>query len=64
MRKVGHPIALPSVCLPGGSSSINGFLNFELIYGRHVRGPQDVLKETWETGKRSFESVVSYVLAV
>ena len=35
-----------------------GFSPFELVYGRHVRGPLDVLKESWEASKRSTESVV------
>jgi transposase InsO family protein len=41
-----------------------GFSPFELLYGRQVRGPPDVLKETWVTSKKSSESVVSYVLSV
>ena len=41
-----------------------GFSPFELLYGRQVRGPLDVLKESWEADKRSSESVVSYVLSV
>ena len=41
-----------------------GFSPFELLYGRHVRGPLDVLRETWEASRRSDESVVSYVLMV
>ena len=41
-----------------------GFSPFELLYGREVRGPLDVLKETWEADKRSSESVVSHVLAM
>ena len=41
-----------------------GFSPFELFYGRHVRGPLDVLKESWEASKRSTESVVSYVLTI
>ena len=41
-----------------------GFSPFKLVYGRHVRGPLDVLKESWETDKRSTESVVSYVLTI
>ena len=40
-----------------------GFLPFELIYGREVRGPLDILKETWEADQKFDESVVSYVLA-
>ena len=41
-----------------------GFSPFELLYGRAVRGPLDVLKETWEAEQRSTESVVSHVLAM
>ena len=41
-----------------------GFSPFELVYGRNVRGPIDVLKESWEASTRSPESVVSYVMMV
>ena len=41
-----------------------GFSPFELVYGRQVRGPLDILKKTWKTSKRSTESVVSYILDV
>ena len=39
-----------------------GFSPFELVFGREVRGPLDILKEEWETGKRASESVVSHLL--
>ena len=41
-----------------------GFSPFELVYGRNVRGPLDILKESWEASKKSPESMVSYVLMV
>ena len=41
-----------------------GFSPFELVYGRQVRGPLDIIKESWEADKRSNESVVSHVLTV
>ena len=39
-----------------------GFSPFELLYSREVRGPLDVLKENWESGQRSSESVIGHVL--
>lgn len=39
-----------------------GFSPFELLYGREVRGPLDVLKEEWEASSKSDVSVVSHVL--
>ena len=44
--------------------SSTGFYPFELLYGREVRGPLDILREAWETNTRSDESVVSYVLSM
>lgn len=41
-----------------------GFSPFELLYGREVWGPLDVLRETWEADHRSSDSIVSHVLAM
>eukprot|EP00731_Ephydatia_muelleri_P036792 Em0326g4a len=40
------------------------FSPFELLYGREVRGPLDVVKESWEASERSNQSVVSYVVNI
>eukprot|EP00731_Ephydatia_muelleri_P030199 Em0021g722a len=50
------------VLLPTENST--GFSPFELLYGRSVPGPLDILKESWKEPKRCSENVVSYVLGV
>ena len=44
--------------------SSTGFSPFELLYGRSVCGPLDVLREAWKAEEKSDESVVSYVFAM
>ena len=41
-----------------------GFSPFELLFGRKMRGPLDVIKERWEADHKSSESVVSYILSI
>ena len=39
-----------------------GFSPFKLLYGRDVRGPLDILRETWESNQKDSPNVISYVL--
>ncbi|XP_062589077.1 uncharacterized protein LOC134250727 [Saccostrea cucullata] len=39
-----------------------GYSPFELLYGRHVRGPLAILKEQWEEPTVEQASVLSYIL--
>ncbi|KAL5011956.1 hypothetical protein ScPMuIL_010507 [Solemya velum] len=39
-----------------------GFSPFKLLYGRHIRGPLEILKEEWEEPSDGKTSVVSFIL--
>lgn len=41
-----------------------GFSPFEMLYGREVHGPLDVLREIWECDKWSDLNVVSYIMLI
>ncbi|KAI8513398.1 hypothetical protein Bbelb_100370 [Branchiostoma belcheri] len=41
-----------------------GFSPFELLFGRQVRGPLQVVRERWEVESGSKESVISHILKV
>lgn len=46
------------------SQCTTSFFPFELLYGRPVQGPLDILCETWVASEQSDESIVSHILSV
>ena len=41
-----------------------GYSPFELLYGRTVRGPLAVIKETWSEGSSSGDNLITHVLEI
>ena len=41
-----------------------GFSPFELLYGRLVRGPLDILNESWQGAMTGEDSVISHILSI
>ena len=44
--------------------STTGFSPFELLNGREMKAPIDMLREEWEASKKSNESVLPHILLV
>ena len=45
-------------CAPNTDS---GFSPFEIIFGRHIRGPLELLKDVWETEEKRTMNVCDWV---
>lgn len=56
------PYLIPYLAYREVPQESTGFSPFKLIYGRHVRGPLDVLKEEWQASSKSSGNVVSPIV--
>ena len=56
--------ALPFITYREVPTEMTGFSLFEMLYGRTVREPLDILKETWESKEVTPVNVVIYVQRV
>ena len=61
---MGQTLALPLFAHREMPQAYTSFSPFELLYGRQVRGPLDVLRENRESSDSSRESIVSYVINI
>ena len=61
---MGQVTAICSFAYREVPQASTGFSPFELLYGRSVRGPLSVLKESWQAAESQDVSVVSYILDV
>ena len=41
---------------------LTDFSPFELIYSRDARGPLDVLNESWSSGEKEMDDILTYVM--
>ena len=62
---LGQTHSIPAICISEGTQGLHyRFSPFELLYGRAVLGPLDILRESWEAAKKDNDSVVSYILSL
>ena len=55
---MGQVTAICSFWLQRSSQASTGFSPFELLYGRSVRGPLSVLKESWQAAESQDVSAI------
>ena len=60
-RRLEQTSPICSFCLLRSAQALTGFSPFELVYGRNVRGPLDVLKEGWLQQNSEKDDIINYV---